>query len=136
MVEWIFGILLAIIGWGIYDILLKSAIDVKNDYFGLMLFSSLAAVLLSAALWLKDRDTNFSQKFLLYSCASGLCLVLGSIGFAIASGKQKLSIVVPLAATYPVVALLYGLIFLRENLSTQQLIGALLLIAGSVLVTR
>ena len=51
---------------------------------------------------------------------------------ALKSGEA--SVVVPLAATYPLVALLVSIIFLGEALTIQKILGAGLIVGGVVLL--
>jgi uncharacterized membrane protein len=69
-----------------------------------------------------------------YGFLSGAALA-GGIGFYyVALRGERLSIVVPLTAVYPLVAILLGMLFLGERLSPLQWAGIGLTTAGVMLL--
>jgi transporter family protein len=68
---------------------------------------------------------------------AGFALMIGIIAFtaALANGG-KASIVVPITALYPIVAVALGVTFLSESVSPTQASGIALALAGIVLMSR
>lgn len=63
--------------------------------------------------------------------------VLGAFGlflYFIALGKGDASKVAPIAATFPLFTAIYALIFLKENITFQRLVGIVLIVIGLVVI--
>lgn len=63
--------------------------------------------------------------------------VFGALGlflYFIALGKGDSSKVAPIAATFPLFTAIYALIFLKENITYQRLVGIVLIVIGLVVI--
>lgn len=69
-----------------------------------------------------------------FGVLSGGCLALGLLLYYLALEIGPVSIVVPLTATYPVIAVLLGYSLLNEKPSLAQWIGVVLITAGVILL--
>jgi transporter family protein len=69
-----------------------------------------------------------------YGLLSGAALALGVLFYYFALAGGRVSIIVRLTATYPVVAALLGVAILGERPSLAQWIGIILIIMGAVLL--
>lgn len=67
--------------------------------------------------------------------ASGIIYLLGIIPYLYALTSDDTSTVVPVFQTIPIFSYILGFFFLDENISTNQLIGMLLIIIGSVFLS-
>lgn len=71
-----------------------------------------------------------------FICAGGLIAgLLGQFAFYSALKSGEASLVVPVAATYPLVALIVSALFLGEAVTLQKAAG-IILVAGGVMLLR
>lgn len=59
---------------------------------------------------------------------------LGHFAYYYALKEGNASFVVPLSATYPVFALIFGLLFLKESLSFNKVVGAIIILIGIIVM--
>lgn len=85
---------------------------------------------------LRPPPTGSPSKGLLFATLAGVCGPLGSALFSIAITRAKTaSVVVPLAALYPVVTIALLFLALRERASVTQGAGIALTIAAGLLLS-
>ncbi|KYO66146.1 EamA family transporter [Thermovenabulum gondwanense] len=63
-----------------------------------------------------------------------LASFLGHFAYFYALKEGNVSLVVPLSATYPLFALLFGILFLKESLALNKIVGALIVILGIIVM--
>ncbi len=75
---------------------------------------------------------------ILFACASGLSSLLGFGSITFALSRLPVVVATPISSAYPLVTVLLVRLFLRgsEPLTRRTVLGALLIVAGVVLVTR
>jgi uncharacterized membrane protein len=71
-----------------------------------------------------------------WAIATGICAVLGLICAIIALRHGPAVVVVPVMSAFPVVTILASLAFLGESVSAIQALGAGLVLAGVILLSR
>jgi transporter family protein len=120
--------------WGFFAKIASDAIDARS-----------AAVMQAVGVLIITLGLAVTMRFKLQWHASGTtaalfagcALMIGIIAFTAALGNGgKASIVVPITALYPVVAIALGVTFLSESVSPTQASGIALALAGIVLMSR
>ena len=103
----------------------------------LLVFTTLVAGIIISPIWLIIN--NFSVGI---SITSLICIVLASFIYALASyfyfralSKNDASIVVVMFQLIPVFSYILGLVFFKENLTINQIIGSIIIILSAVLIS-
>lgn len=136
--NWFF-LILTILAWGTTPILEKAALKGTNPLAGLFIRNAVAFfVFLLFFVFtgrLKNIYCNLSFKStLLFSMSGILAGFLGMYCYYRVLKINPSSKIVPLAATYPLVAVLLGMVFLKEEVTAARIIGTVLIILGVLLV--
>lgn len=127
--------LLTALVWGFVPVIEKFGLAKVAPLVGLF-YRSLGVIVGIILLWAfqsKDIRASFSSFHpgLLYLMGGGLLAsVIGQICFYFALKNGEASRVVPLAAAYPLITFILGLIFLGEKITWAKVIGILCIIAG------
>lgn len=134
----LFAILASFI-WGCAPAFEKFGLDSKIDpYLGVVIRSIPIAIIAFAGLLFMGRAGSIATVDLrsaLFVAAGGLIAGLaGQLAFYSALKWGEASVVVPVAATYPLVALLVSVVFLGEAFTWQKFIGIGLVVGGVVLL--
>lgn len=134
----IFAALASII-WGFAPALEKVGLSGKIDpYLGVVVRTLSIAVMALLGLTLMGRlraITTVDLKSAFFVAAGGIVAgLIGQVAFYSALKSGEASIVVPVAATYPLVALMVSVIFLGEAFTLQKLLGIGLVVGGVVLL--
>lgn len=74
-------------------------------------------------------------KGMILGLLAGVMGTLGYVFFILAVERGKVSIVVPLTATYPVITFLLGVLLLAEEVKLRHLLGTLLAVIGAILLS-
>lgn len=77
----------------------------------------------------------FEWKTLIYAISSAIMVVLGSLLLYYGLYKGKASIVVPLSSIGPAITAILAVVFLREQLTTNQIMGICLILLGIILIS-
>ncbi|MBI1910657.1 MAG: EamA family transporter [Deltaproteobacteria bacterium] len=133
-----FAVLAAII-WGCAPVFEKLGLDSKIDpYLGVVIRSIPIAVIGIAGLAFMGRLNSIASvdaKSAILVAVGGLIAgLMGQIAFYSALKTGEASVVVPVAATYPLVALLVSVVFLGEAFTIHKLIGIGLVVGGVMLL--
>ena len=130
----IVGILIAIL-YGVGTFFAK--IVSEKDPFIQWIIVNIVGMILSIFIIIKNpqRLWQIQGKILIYGVISAVMVVLGSLLLYYMLNKGKASIVVPLSSIGPAITTILAVIFLREYLSTNQIIGIILVILGIVLLS-
>jgi drug/metabolite transporter (DMT)-like permease len=77
------------------------------------------------------------RRALLFVFASGLCAVTGFSANTFALSQLPVVVVTPISSSYPLVTVLLARLFLHgtEHINARTILGALLIVAGVILVT-
>jgi transporter family protein len=118
--------------WGIFGKLASAQINSKL----LVLVSITASFLL---LWVLFLATGFeverNARGIGYAVLAGVAGSIGSIFFYLALREGKTSVVVPLTALYPLITVALSVLFLREEISGVKILGIVLALAASILLS-
>ena len=130
---------LTILMWGLWGFFGKLALERRMApttlFFAETLVSALIAVLLFVvAVQRHDAQPPLYSTFNIFGILSGAALAIGLLFYYFALEGSTVSVVVPLTATYPVVAVMLGYVLLRERPSLMQWAGVILVVAGVVLL--
>ena len=138
MYFWIF-LILTVLFWGSVPILDKLALNRGATPFqGLVIRSIAVIIAIFIVLFFiflftgKFKEVfRVDNKSLLLFAASGILAgLLGVLTYYAALRIGPASKVVPLAATYPLIALLLAVIFLHEHVTLSRIIGTIFVILG------
>ena len=129
---------LAVIAWGLWGLFGKIALERGMSSHAILVAEGvmgfLGGLAVLGALRLRRLPLPWEEAWNWYGFLSGAALA-GGIGFYyVALRGERLSIVVPLTAIYPLVAVLLGMLFLGERLSLLQWAGIGLTTAGVMLL--
>ena len=127
--------------WGVTNHIDKFMISGVDESAGsvktLLVFSTLIAGLCLSPIWL-----IISKLSVDISSISFICVILSSFIYILATyfyfkalEKNDASIVVVMFQLIPVFSYILGLIFFKENLTLQQIIGGLIIILSAVLIS-
>jgi transporter family protein len=129
---------LTILMWGLWGFFGKMALDRRmapaTMFLMEVLVSALCAVAVTFALYRSDRAVQYISSWNGFGVASGAALAFGLLFYYMALQAGRASIVVPLTASYPVVAVLLSYLILGDRPTPAQWVGIMLVIAGSLLL--
>jgi transporter family protein len=134
----LFALLTSLI-WGFAPALEKMGLRSSIDpYLGVVIRTIPIAVIALSGLVIMGRTAdvaNVDLKSALFVASGGLVAgLIGQIAFYSALKHGEASVVVPVAATYPLVALIVSILFLGEALTWSKAVGAVLVVSGVVLL--
>jgi len=118
-VNWFLLSLGTVLLWGLWAVLLKtSALDWRQA-----LFWFAAAEMVMATGLVMTTGVRWEGGQTALAAAAGLCGIVGTALFYAALQQGKASLVVPVTALYPAVAVLLGLLLFGERLTVGQTAG-------------
>ena len=125
--------------WGLWGFFGKLALEKRMAPTTLFLAESLVSALIAVFLFFAVVQRHEAQPSLystvnVYGILSGAALAVGLLFYYFALEGANVSFVVPITATYPIVAVLLGYVLLRERPSPLQWIGVILVVAGTALL--
>lgn len=130
---------LASVIWGLAPVFEKIGLNGKIDpYLGVVIRTIPIAVFGLLGLMFMGRlnaITTVDLRSAIFVCIGGLIAGLaGQVAFYSALKSGEASVVVPVAATYPLVALLVSVVFLGEAFTFQKALGISLVVGGVMLL--
>ncbi len=136
--SFLFAILASVI-WGFAPALEKVGLNGRIDPFlGIVIRTIPIAVIATLGLTFMGRFsaiTTVDLRSALFVAAGGIVAgLMGQLAFYAALKDGEASIVVPVAATYPLVALIVSVLFLGEAVTVQKVLGIGLVVGGVVLL--
>ena len=127
--------------WGVTNHIDKFLIDGLDESASsvktLLVFSTLVAGLVFAPIWLIICKFSISISALSLICVflSSIIYILATYFYFIALNKNDASIVVVMFQLIPVFSYILALIFFKENLTMQQIIGSIIIILSAVIIS-
>ena len=136
MVTWFFPVMAVIILYGLMTFLPKLALQ-SIDPVSAMIYEVLGGMVVGLALlcWVGFKP-EFSWSGSIISFIVGLCGFGGTLAFFIALTKGPVSLITPLTSFYPLFAVLLAVIFLKETLSIENIIGIALAVISVFLISK
>lgn len=132
--------LLTLFFWGISPIIEKVGLRRVDPLIGLWVrtLSALIGITLAVYLTTTFQPLKFLEKRdLFYLSLSGITAgFLGMYFYFSLLKMHQASQIVPLTATYPLVATLFGIIILKEPLNLNKILGTLLIVIGIYLLFK
>ena len=128
---------LTIVMWGLWGFFGKLALERKMAPTAVFLAETLVSVALAVPLFLLlvyRQGGRPPSSVNIFGILSGAALALGLLFYYLALEGGRVSVVVPLTATYPVAAALLGVAALGERPSASQWLGVALVVAGVMLL--
>jgi transporter family protein len=130
--------LLTVLMWGLWGFFGKLALEKRmaptTVFLAETIVSALIAVVLVLAVIQRHDTQPLYSTVNVYGILSGLVLAVGLLFYYLALERANVTVVVPLTATYPVVAVLLGYALLRERPSPLQWVGVILVVVGTALL--
>ena len=107
----------------------------KNPLFQWIVVN-VVGIILCFGILLKYKNVIITeQKILGYAIISAILVVVGSLLLYYALYKGKASIVVPLSSIGPAITVALSVLFLKESLTTSQMVGITFIIVGIILLS-
>jgi transporter family protein len=135
MKDWFFLAILTLLTWGFWAFLPKLAtryIDANSA----MVYQVLGGVLVGVGVLVAMKfKVQFNIPGFSYGIATGLLGFLGAFFYLLAVSKGPISLVAPISAVYPMIAILMGLIFLNEFVTAKQGVGIALSVVAIYLIS-
>lgn len=128
----ILGLLVAIF-YGIGTFFAKIVCE-KNPLFQWIIVN-IVGIILTIFILIKYKVMITDQKIIMYAIISAILVVVGSLILYYALYKGKASIVVPISSIGPAITIILSILFLKESLTTTQMIGVFLILAGIILLS-
>jgi len=128
--------MVSMVAWGITLTLNKPLVSMAGPIMALLLMRG--GSFLFSSLWgkIKGIDFKFSNKLvLLFLIISGLLDTAGSLAYNFGITTEYVSIVSPVAATYPAVTILLAYIFLKEKVANNQKVGIVAILIGLAIIS-
>jgi len=128
--------LISMVAWGIAYTLLKPMAIAFGPIIAL-LFLRIAAITILFS-WTKITKTKIStptRLIFIFVALAGLLDLVGFLAFNFSISTAFLSIVGPVAATYPAVTIVLAYFFLKERILSNQKMGLIAILAGLALIS-
>lgn len=135
MKDWVVPTILTLLAWGLWAFLPKIAIK-YIDPQSAMVYQALGGILVGVwVLFTLKFKVQFNVPGFSYGLAIGLLGFFGAYMYLIAVSKGPLSLIAPLTAMYPILAILLSLVFLNEDVSARQGVGIALSLFAIYLIS-
>lgn len=129
---------IAMIFWGIAPILGKLGLSELHPMTALTIRSTIITIILLALVTIRGQwglVTSATLKDVGLIGLEGICAaLLGQLAYYYALQLGEVSRVSPIVSTFPLVALVLGIIILGEKVTIYKIIAAILIVAGMVLM--
>jgi transporter family protein len=129
---------LAILMWGLWGFFGKLALERKMAPISILLAETVISALIAFPVFLVVTNRPGAQPFQstlnIYGLLSGAVLAVGLLFYYFALSEARVSIVVPLTATYPIVSVMLSYALLGERPTPAQWVGVVLVVSGVALL--
>jgi bacterial/archaeal transporter family protein len=127
-----------ILMWGLWGFFGKLALERKmaptTIFVAETIISALIAIPIFLSVLYRQNAQTIQPTLNVYGLLSGGVLALGLLFYYLALQDARVSIIIPLTASYPVVSVLLSYAFLGERPTLAQWIGVILVITGAALL--
>lgn len=135
MKSWVLPSILALLFWGVWAFLPKIATRYIDPYSA-MVYQSLGGILVGLGVLISLRfQVEFNIPGFSYGLAIGLLGFFGAFMYLIAASKGPITLVAPITALYPTLAIILSLVFLNETVSPKQVLGIALSVVAIILIS-
>jgi transporter family protein len=135
MQSWLIWALLAMLTWGFWGLLPKLAVKF-SDPTSALFFEAIGAGICGVTLALIfGGKPEFNPKGALFAGLTGMTAILGGWFYLYAARSAiTISSVVLLTALYPIVTVMLAVVFLKEPMTTKQIIALILALLAVILL--
>lgn len=137
-IDWFWWGALAALSIGTADFITKFSTNEIGAYTNIF-YLAIISLLLTIPLYLIDVNgrslPKFSLKKFFPTTLGNIILWTGSLLFFLAFDYGDVSLITPVSATYPAIMVLLAMIFLKEKLFRNQVVGVILAITGVLFVS-
>ncbi len=132
---WQIWVAVTVLAWGTWGFL--NGLALRNHSWQQILVWGVPTMVVAAAALLAafGAKAGFEPKAFVWATAIQLTAVIGVILFYQALKAQNMALVVPITAAYPAVTVILAVLFGNERLRPVQLLGILLVIAGTMAIS-
>jgi drug/metabolite transporter (DMT)-like permease len=128
--------LISMVAWGITYTLLRPIVLSFGPIIALLFLRITAIAILFSYTRISKTKISFPTRLIfIFIALAGLLDFLGFVAFNFGITTAFLSIVGPVAATYPAITIILAYFFLKERVVTNQKIGIVAILAGLALIS-
>ena len=135
MKNWYWFSLATMVCWGAWGIFGKLASAQINSKLLVLVSISTSFLLLWILFLITGFEVEKNARGIGYAFLAGVAGSIGSIFFYLALKEGKTSVVVPLTALYPLVTVALSVLFLKEEISGVKIVGIILALVASLLLS-
>lgn len=126
-----------IVGWGAWGFFSKLGIGSVGTFVNMAIINLVNAVIvLILGFFTMSHDSLHFDRSLFYPILGGLGMGAGTVAYFLLVEKFNVSTILPLTILYLVVAVALSVVFLHEHLKLVHIIGIILMIAASFLLSQ
>ena len=129
-------LMIAVCAWACANLFFKVA-RLHLSTTGVLIWQTAGIVVASLVIYFIIREPNFSSgraSSVSLAFFGGAISIVGAYFFLDALGTIRLAIAVPFSSLYVVLTCILSVILLREEMSTMQIVGAVITVIGSMLL--
>ena len=128
--------IIATVLWGLWAVLLKLSSTRLGHWQSVLVYTVFSVITVVVLYFsLGENTRQFETTGVILAASAGVLGGLALVFFQKAVSSGPVSTVTAISALYPVIAIVFGVVFLRENLSTTNFIGIILAVAAGVLIS-
>ncbi|OPX29794.1 MAG: hypothetical protein B1H09_05955 [Gemmatimonadaceae bacterium 4484_173] len=128
--------IIATILWGLWAVLLKLSSTRLGHWQSVLVYTVFSVITVVVLYFsLGENTRQFEATGVILAASAGVLGGLALVFFQKAVSSGPVSTVTAISALYPVIAIVFGIVFLRENLSMTNFIGIILAVAAGVLIS-
>lgn len=134
----IFILVITFVGWGLgtfFGKLATNKIGEKAVFWDILAYA-LGVIIYCFVAFKSSELFNVEKSGMIWGILAGLFGAVGLVGFYILLAKNEASIVIPMTALYPALAVVLGIIVLHEGVTLTKVIGIILSLVAIYLLNK
>ena len=134
----IFILVITFVGWGLgtfFGKLATNKIGEKAIFWDILAYA-LGVIIYCFVAFKSSELFNVEKSGMIWGILAGLFGAVGLVGFYILLAKNEASIVIPMTALYPALAVVLGIIVLHEGVTLTKVIGIILSLVAIYLLNK
>ncbi len=134
----IFILVITFVGWGLgtfFGKLATNKIGEKAIFWDILAYA-LGVIIYCFVAFKSSELFNVEKSGMIWGILAGLFGAVGLVGFYILLAKNEASIVIPMTALYPALAVVLGIIVLHEGVTLTKVIGIILSLCAIYLLNK
>ncbi len=133
--NWFIFSLITLFLWGFWGFFSKLAVNYINPKSALIFQSIGNFIVLIFLLLSMNFKPEIHLKGIMFTLLAGISASLGFLFFLLSVTKNKVSIIMPITALYPIITIILALFILKEPITLKQAIGIMLAIISMALLS-